>query len=82
MSLSSGASEISSLSMFVSFGATVRVGWPRLSPKKIRLHKVTSCGSAGALSATNEGDAAEAYAPLAELHADCGRIGRSDGIRR
>lgn len=44
MSLSSGASEISSLSMFVSFGAAVRGGWPRLSPKKIRLHKVTSCG--------------------------------------
>ncbi|MET7427242.1 hypothetical protein [Dactylosporangium sp. NPDC005555] len=34
MSLSSGASEISSLSMFASSGATVRVGWPRLSPKK------------------------------------------------
>jgi hypothetical protein len=34
MSLSSGVSEISSLSMFVSFGVTVRVGWPRLSPKK------------------------------------------------
>jgi hypothetical protein len=30
MSLSSGASEISSLSMFASFDATVRVGWLRL----------------------------------------------------
>jgi len=34
MSLSSGVSKISSLSMFVSFGATVRVGCPRLSPKR------------------------------------------------
>ena len=31
--LSSGAGKISSLSMFVSFGATVRVGRPRLSSK-------------------------------------------------